>query len=62
MVNKQDGKIRTKMADALMGAFYKAAARGQKTGKVGHRVLTNIAKDTGVKYDPMRGKRQKAAS
>lgn len=41
---KQNGLVnRTKMADALTRAFYDCQASGGRTGRVGHRILTNNA-------------------
>jgi hypothetical protein len=58
-----DGKVRTKMADALMNAAITVASKGSKmsraTRHLTRKVLTNDALGIGVKYDPKRAKKKK---
>lgn len=60
-----DGKIRTKMADAMMNAVVAAGASGARMSKgtrhVVRRILTSNAAGIGVKFDPSRKKVKKQA-
>ena len=42
--------IRTKMADALIGAVHQRINNGYNTGRLGRLVLTNEAAGVGVNY------------
>lgn len=46
------GIIRTKMSEALIGAFDQAVSERRNLGRLGKRILTNKIKGVGIKYMP----------
>lgn len=51
--------IQTKMAAALNSAMQGCIADGRNPGRIGHRILTNNAQGTGVKYRKIVSSKQK---
>lgn len=48
--------VRTKMADAFIGALALAVHEGKNPGRIGKRILTNKAKGVGVLHNSKRSK------
>lgn len=61
-----NGIVRTTLAAAFVEACSVDNLRGKSLGRtsrrVVHRVLTNMARDVGVKYDPARKSNKKRAA